>query len=69
VGRLGCSTDGKMYIVPVTFVYDGTYIYAHSKEGLKIKMMRNNPSVCFEVDIIDNLTNWRSVILWGEYEE
>jgi nitroimidazol reductase NimA-like FMN-containing flavoprotein (pyridoxamine 5'-phosphate oxidase superfamily) len=32
-------------------------------------MMRNNPSVCYEVDIIDHLSNWRSVILWGEYEE
>jgi uncharacterized protein len=69
VGRLGCYSDSKMYIVPVTYVYDGEFIYAHSKEGLKIQKMRQNPSVCFEVDIIDNLTNWRSVILWGEYEE
>ena len=69
IGRLGCLSDDKMYIVPVTYVYDGTHIYAHSKEGLKIEKMRKNPSVCFEVDIIDNLTNWRSVILWGEFEE
>ena len=32
-------------------------------------MMRQHPHVCFQVDEIANLTNWRSVILWGAYEE
>ena len=69
IGRIGCHADGKTFVVPVTYAYDGDYIYAHSKEGVKIKMMRKNPKVCFEVDIMDNMANWRSVILWGEYEE
>jgi nitroimidazol reductase NimA-like FMN-containing flavoprotein (pyridoxamine 5'-phosphate oxidase superfamily) len=69
VGRIGCCTKKKMYVVPVTYVYHKGYIYAHSKEGLKIKMMRENPSVCFQVDSLENMTNWRSVIVWGEYEE
>lgn len=69
LGRIGCYGDGKMYVVPVTYVYHGGYIYAHSKEGRKIEMMRTNPNVCFEVDVMENMTNWRSVILWGEYEE
>ena len=25
--------------------------------------------VCFEVDKMENLTNWKSVIAWGKYEE
>lgn len=69
VGRMGCYAEGKMYIVPVTYVFDGDYIYVHSKEGQKVQMIRNNPNVCFQVDVIDNLTNWRSVIIWGQYEE
>lgn len=69
VGRIGCCTDEKMYVVPVTYVYHDGYIYAHSKEGTKVKMMRKNPNVCFQVDAMENMTNWRSVILWGEYEE
>lgn len=69
IGRIGCYTDEKVYVVPVTYAYDGKYIYAHSKEGMKIKAMRKNPKVCFEVDVMDNMANWRSVILWGEYEE
>ena len=31
--------------------------------------MRENPEVCFQVDAIENMTNWRSAILWGRYEE
>lgn len=69
IGRIGCSVRGKTYVVPIAYVFDGKYIYAHSKEGMKIKMMRKNPSVCFQLDVIDDMVNWRSVILWGKYEE
>jgi len=69
IGRIGCYSSGKSYVVPITYVFDNGYIYAHSKEGLKIRMMRKNPEVCFQVDQIDNMANWRSVILWGKFEE
>ncbi|HYK46312.1 MAG TPA: pyridoxamine 5'-phosphate oxidase family protein, partial [Parafilimonas sp.] len=44
-------------------------VYAHAEEGMKINMMRENPHVCFEVDTIENMGNWKSVIGWGDYEE
>lgn len=69
IGRIACSVNDKTYIVPITYAFDGNYIYAHSREGMKIKMMRKNPEVCFAVDEIDNMANWRSVITWGRYEE
>ena len=69
IGRIGCHSSGKTYVIPITYVFDGGYIYTHSKEGLKIEVMRENPDVCFQVDQIDNLSNWRSVIVWGKYEE
>lgn len=69
VGRIGVHADGRTYIVPITYVYDGNAVYAHSAAGLKIRMMRDTPDVCFEVDEIDDLSNWRSVIAWGHYEE
>ncbi|MBL7857045.1 MAG: pyridoxamine 5'-phosphate oxidase family protein [Cyclobacteriaceae bacterium] len=69
VGRIGCSADGMTYVVPVTYVYDGTAICAHTKEGLKIDLMRKNPTVCFEVDRIKDLANWQSVIAQGTFEE
>jgi uncharacterized protein len=70
VGRIGCHANGRTYVVPITYVYDGQAgIYFHSLNGLKIQMMRANPSVCFEVDVIDDLANWQSVVAWGQFEE
>jgi nitroimidazol reductase NimA-like FMN-containing flavoprotein (pyridoxamine 5'-phosphate oxidase superfamily) len=69
IGRLGCYAEGKIYVVPITYVYDGEYLYGHTKEGLKIQLLRKNPSVCFEVDAIQNMANWQSVIIQGIYEE
>jgi uncharacterized protein len=69
IGRIGCHSAGKTYVIPVTYVFDNGYIYAHSREGLKVKMMRKNAKVCFQVDQIEGMTNWRSVILWGKFEE
>lgn len=69
VGSLGCSADGKVYITPISYVYDGEYIYGHSADGMKLRMMRAHPQVCFQVERIENLANWVSVIVWGEFEE
>ncbi len=69
VGRLGCSLNNQPYVVPVAYAYDGDYIYGHTSEGLKIEMLRKNPLVCFEVDRIDDMANWRSVIIIGKFQE
>ena len=68
-GRLGLHADGKTYVVPVGYAYDGSRLICHSTTGLKIEMMRKNPQVCFEVEIVESLGNWRSVIAWGRYVE
>lgn len=68
VARLGCHADGRTYVVPVTYAYDGDALLVQSADGLKVRMMHQNPLVCVEVDHIDNLANWRSVIAWGRFE-
>ena len=69
VARVGCHADGRTYVVPVTYAYDGESVLIQSADGLKLRMMRRNPWVSVEVDHIDNLANWRSVIAWGRFEE
>ena len=69
LGRIGCHADGTTYIVPVHYLYEPPYVYAHSAHGMKIDLMRKNPEVCFEVDQVENFFNWRSAVCWGTFEE
>ncbi|HEX5026461.1 MAG TPA: pyridoxamine 5'-phosphate oxidase family protein, partial [Agriterribacter sp.] len=69
VGRLGCHADNLTYVVPVSYAYDGVYVYSHTYEGLKMDLIRKNPQVCFQVDDMNNMANWKSVIAWGTVEE
>ena len=69
VGRIGCHADGVTYVVRVIYAYDGEGFYAYSLEGRKVRMMRANPRVCFEVDEYDGRGSWRSAIAQGTYEE
>ena len=69
VGRLACSAGDHPYIVPITYAYDGDYVYSYSGLGRKVEVMRAQPRVCFQVDEIDGPTSWRSVVAEGLYEE
>lgn len=69
VGRIGCHANGRTYIVPITYAFDGERIIGHSADGLKLEMMRANPDVCFQVEQVENLGNWSSVIAWGKFHE
>lgn len=69
VARLGCHADGRTYVVPVTYAYDGRALIIHSAEGLKVWMMRENWDVCVEVDRIAGPTDWACVIAHGTFQE
>lgn len=68
-GRIGCAVDGKVLVVPVTYLYDGQAIYGQTREGTKTSILRRNPMVCFEVDEVFSPAHWRSVVVQGVYEE
>jgi nitroimidazol reductase NimA-like FMN-containing flavoprotein (pyridoxamine 5'-phosphate oxidase superfamily) len=69
IGRVGCHVDGETYVVPVIYGWDADCIYVYTTEGKKIDMMRENPSVCFEIDEYLANGGWRSVIAQGVFEE
>jgi nitroimidazol reductase NimA-like FMN-containing flavoprotein (pyridoxamine 5'-phosphate oxidase superfamily) len=77
VCRLGMVDGNKPYIVPVCFGYHDNVLYFHgSLKGLKIDLIRKNPNVCFEFDLIaetiesENACDWsmkyQSVIGFGK---
>jgi uncharacterized protein len=74
VGRIACCGhgavgDGRPYLVPLAYGYDGKSVYAHSGPGRKLDLMRAEPRVTFEVDEAQAPDRWRSVIAEGTFEE
>ena len=68
-GRIGCNADGRTYVVPITYAYRSGNVYCHGAEGQKVRMMRKQPDVCFEIDRVEDLGNWKSVIAEGRFYE
>lgn len=51
VCRLGLCKEGMPYIVPLSFGYDGSFIYFHTAaEGMKLDYITANNRVCFELE-------------------
>jgi nitroimidazol reductase NimA-like FMN-containing flavoprotein (pyridoxamine 5'-phosphate oxidase superfamily) len=69
IGRIGCWGNRRILIVPLAYAYDGASVYCYSADGAKVRFMRVRPEVCFQVDHIDDIANWRSVIAWGTFHE
>ena len=69
IGRIGCYADNKIYVVPVAYLYDNGCFLGHTIRGMKTKMLEKNPKCCFEVDSMQDMGNWQSVIAWGNFEE
>lgn len=68
VGRIGCISAGRAYVVPVCYVYDEGCVFGHSMPGMKMTALQENSQVCFEVEDVVDLAHWRSVIAWGSVE-
>jgi len=67
--RLACNDKKFPHLIPISYYYDGKYIYCQSQQGKKIELMQKNPNVTILVDIIGSMNNYKSVILNGEYQE
>lgn len=69
LGRIGLNDSRNTYIIPISYAFHDNTIYCHTREGFKLKVMRSNPSVCFEVEAISDMANWKSVLCMGRFEE
>jgi nitroimidazol reductase NimA-like FMN-containing flavoprotein (pyridoxamine 5'-phosphate oxidase superfamily) len=69
IGRLACTDGDEPYIVPMAYAYTGTHLVGQTSPGLKLRILRQHPKVCFEVDQLIDLRNWKSVIVYGTFQE
>lgn len=73
VGRIACAApdvnEGRPTIVPIAYGYDGEAAYAVGPVGQKIRIMRKQPLMSFEVDTAEAEDRWQSAVAEGVYEE
>ena len=67
-GHLGCSRDGRPYVVPMNYAYDGKELFFFTTEGMKTQFIDANPLVCLQVEEVTDSSHWRSVMVIGRAE-
>ncbi len=70
VCHLALCDDGQPYVVPLSFGYDGEYLYFHAaREGRKIDIIKRNSRVGFEFDILHDIVTAKQACNWrAKYE-
>ncbi|MEN9508996.1 MAG: hypothetical protein RLZZ621_1559 [Gemmatimonadota bacterium] len=68
VGRMAFAFRNRVDIEPVHFVYRDGWIYGRTQPGTKLSVLAHHPWVAFEVDEVDALFDWRSVVVHGRVE-
>jgi len=67
-GHLGCARDGRPYVVPMNYAFDGKNLYFFTTEGMKTHFIESNPEVCLQVEEVEDSSHWRSVMAIGRAE-
>lgn len=68
VGRLAFTFRDRVDIEPVHYVYRDGWIWGRTQHGAKVGILAHHPWVAFEVDHIEALFSWRSVVVHGRME-
>lgn len=67
VGRLAFSRKDRVDIEPIHYVFDEGWLYGRTQPGTKLEVITHNRWIAFEVDEIDALFDWRSVVVKGGF--
>ena len=66
VCKLAMCKGDQPYIVPLCFGFKDNTLYFHSApEGKKIDILRKNPKVCFEFEILTQVIKSAQACKWG----
>lgn len=67
VGRLAFAHKDRVDIEPIHYVSDDQWLYGRTQPGTKLEILTHNRWVAFEVDEVDALFDWRSVVVKGGF--
>jgi nitroimidazol reductase NimA-like FMN-containing flavoprotein (pyridoxamine 5'-phosphate oxidase superfamily) len=67
VGRLAYSLHDRVDVEPIHYVYDAPWIFGRTSTGAKVLTLAHRRWCAFEVDEVQSLFDWQSVVLKGPF--
>jgi uncharacterized protein len=67
VGRIAFARRDRIDVVPLHYVYEDGWIFGRTTFGEKLEHIHSNWWAAFQVDEIDGIFDWRSVIVHGGF--
>ena len=67
VGRLAFSFRDRVDIEPIHYVFSDGWLYGRTSHGSKLTPLEHNHWVAFEVDEVEEVFTWRSVVVHGAF--
>lgn len=71
LGRIGYARGNRVEVQPVNYIYADGWLYGRTSYGEKYDVLAENQyrwwPVVFEVDEVEDLFNWRSVLVHGGF--
>jgi nitroimidazol reductase NimA-like FMN-containing flavoprotein (pyridoxamine 5'-phosphate oxidase superfamily) len=65
VGRIAFTFRDRVDLEPVHYVHADGWLHGRTSPGTKLATLLHHPWVAFEVDEVDGLYDWRSVVVHG----
>lgn len=65
IGRVAFTFHDHVDLEPIHYVHARGWLHGRTAPGTKIAILRHHPWVAFEVDEVDGLFDWRSVVVHG----
>lgn len=68
LGRLAYAFHDRVDIEPLHYGFDNGWLIGRTSYGAKLATLRHSPWVAFEVDEVDGVFDWRSVVVHGVFD-
>jgi uncharacterized protein len=65
LGRLAFAAGARVEIEPINYVFSDGWVYCRTSRGTKTTILAHHQWAAFEVDEVDALFEWRSVVVHG----
>ena len=65
VGRMAFSFHDRVDITPIHYVYANKWLFARTSHGAKMTTIAHVPWVALEVDEVQSVFEWKSVVVHG----